>query len=132
MNSILPYMRYTLRDDLAVWGLLGYGLGDAQLRDGTATGIETKIEMQLVAAGLRGTLLPLERTDMAWKASVFAVKIKSDEEENLPAVDAESQRLRIALEGHVPEQAPAWGRYTPGWELGLRWDDGDTEKRHRH
>ena len=130
LTSVLPYMRWTLHDDLSVWGLLGYGRGDAALRDNNGVVTETDIKMRLVAAGIHGSLGPLQRTELAWKASAFAVETKSEARaERLPSVDAASQRLRVALEGHGRQSASgAEGAYfVPNWELGLRWDDGDAE-----
>ena len=47
---------------------------------------------------------------------------EADEEIDLPAVTADSQRLRAAIQGRIPGEITADGaQFTPNWELGLRW-----------
>ena len=46
-------------------------------------------------------------------------------------MNAESQRLRLAVAGRARHEAPSGeaesAHIAPTWELGLRWDDGDAE-----
>ena len=128
LTSVLPYMQWTTASGLETWGLLGYGQGDATLReDGDPT--ETDIEMRLAAGGVRGALWSLQHSELAWKASAFAVGMESESVAELPSVNAASQRLRVAIEKrakagrHVSEPV----RLASTWELGLRWDGGDAE-----
>ena len=134
LTSVLPYMRYTTDSGLGVWGLLGYGTGDATLRTDDGDPIATDIEMRLAAAGVRGTWLSPQHQELAWKAGVFAVEMESEAvaSQELPSVDAESQRLRLAIAGRARHEVPGSGEaesayIAPTWELGLRWDDGDAE-----
>ena len=130
LTSVLPYMRWTTDGGLGVWGLLGYGQGDATLNEDGRDPTETDIEMLLAAAGLRGNSWSLSRTEVSWKASAFAVEMESDAvaSQELPSVNAESQRLRLALEGRRTSGKSSGGKWLiPGWELGLRWDNGDAE-----
>ena len=134
LTSVLPYMRYTTDGGLGVWGLLGYGTGDARLRTDDGDPIATDIEMRLAAAGVRGTWLSPQHQELAWKAGVFAVEMESEAvaSQELPSVNAESQRLRLAIEGRARHEVPGSGEaesayIAPTWELGLRWDDGDAE-----
>ncbi len=132
LTSILPYIQWQPNDATNAWVVLGYGEGDAELAtDGDAETTEVDIEMQMIAAGVSGDLTTWKRSEWSWKASAFAVELESDknEETDLPAVTADSQRLRVAIQGRVPgTPSPNGAQLTPNWELGLRWDDGDAEQ----
>ena len=132
LTSVLPYIQWQPTDTTNAWIVLGYGEGDAELStDGDDQTTDVDIEMQMIAAGVSGDLTTYKRSEWSWKASAFAVELESDknEEADLPAVTADSQRLRAAIQGRVPGQASATGaQFTPNWELGLRWDDGDAEQ----
>ncbi len=132
LTSILPYIQWQPNDATNAWVVLGYGEGDAELAtDGDAETTDVDIEMQMIALGISGDLTTYKRSEWSWKASAFAVELESeaDEETDLPAVTADSQRLRVAMQGRVPgTPSPNGARFTPNWELGLRWDDGDAEQ----
>ncbi len=132
LTSILPYIQWQPTDTTNAWVVLGYGEGDAELStDGDDETTDVDIEMQMIAAGVSGDLTTYKRSEWSWKASAFAVELESeaDEEADLPAVTADSQRLRLAMQGRVPGEITADGaQFTPNWELGLRWDDGDAEQ----
>ncbi len=132
LTSILPYIQWQPTDTSNAWVVLGYGEGDAELAtDGDAETTDVDIEMQMIAAGVSGDLTTYKRSEWSWKASAFAVELESDknEETDLPAVTADSQRLRFAIQGRAPgTPSPNGARFTPNWELGLRWDDGDAEQ----
>ncbi len=132
LTSILPYIQWQANDTTTAWAMLGYGEGDAELStDDEAETTEVDIDMQMIALGISGDLTTYKRSEWSWKASAFAVELESeaDEATDLPAVDANAQRLRAAIQGRVPGQASTTGaQFTPNWELGLRWDDGDAEQ----
>ena len=129
LTSILPYIQWQPTDTTNAWVVLGYGEGDAELTDDRGP-TEVDIEMQMLAAGVSGDLTTYNRTEWSWKASAFTVELESDKNvaADLPAVDADAQRLRAAIQGRIPGQPSANGtQLVPHWELGLRWDDGDAE-----
>ncbi len=132
LTSILPYIQWQPNDTTNAWVVLGYGEGDAELAtDGDAETTDVDIEMQMIALGISGDLTTYKRSEWSWKASVFAIELESeaDEATDLPAVTADSQRLRVAMQGRVPgTPSPNGAQLTPNWELGLRWDDGDAEQ----
>ncbi len=132
LTSILPYIQWQPNDATNAWVVLGYGEGEAELAtDGDAETTDVDIEMQMIAAGVSGDLTTYKRSEWSWKASAFAVELESDknEETDLPAVTADSQRLRVAMQSRVPGTPSSNGaQLTPNWELGLRWDDGDAEQ----
>ncbi len=131
MTSILPYIQWQPGESTNAWLLLGYGKGDAELSvDGDDEATDVDIDMQMLAFGLRGDLdRAFSRTELSWKASAFAITIESDDQPDLGGVDADSQRLRFAVEGRRPGALSATGGvFTPGWELGMRWEDGDVER----
>ncbi len=131
MTSILPYIQWQPGESTNAWLLLGYGKGDAELSvDGDDEATDVDIDMQMLAFGLRGDLdRAFSRTELSWKASAFAITIESDDQPDLGGVEADSQRLRFAVEGRRPGALSATGGvFTPGWELGMRWEDGDVER----
>ena len=132
LTSVLPYIQWQPTDTTNAWVVLGYGEGDAELAtDGDDQTTDVDIEMQMIAAGVSGDLTTYKRSEWSWKASAFAVELESDadEETDLPAVTADSQRLRLAIQGRAPgTPSPNGAQLTPNWELGLRWDDGDAEQ----
>ena len=143
LTSVLPYIQWQPTEHIDAWAALGYGTGDAELAtDGEGEGgeddaIETDIEMRMAAFGVRsrafagGEELTWGRAELAWKVGAFAVEMKSDEvaDEDLPDIAVNSKRLRVAMEGRMPgEVSASGGRFTPNWETGLRWDEGDAEE----
>ena len=125
LTSVLPYVHWQTLGGLEAWVALGYGSGDAKLRDGGGT-TATDITMQMAAFGVRRRAWSLEHTELAWKASAFAVDVESDAAGNVSLVNTDAQRLRVALEGRVSGETADDRWLIPSWELGLRWDDGDA------
>ena len=128
LTSVLPYIQWQPNDATNAWAMLGYGRGDAELSDASSA-IDVDIGMQMFAFGARGDLnRAFARTELSWKASAFTIDLESDREDTIAGVDAAAQRLRLAIEGRRPgEPTTAGGVFTPNWELGMRWDDGDAE-----
>ena len=126
LTSAHPYLHWTPRQGLSVWGTVGAGSGDAELTDDYGS-IETDIDMRMAALGTRGELMSLGRLDLALKADAFMVQIETDDHEDLPEVEADSSRVRVALEGRTTRELGGGSLLTSSFELGARVDGGDAE-----
>ena len=128
LTSAYPYLSWSLSDELAVWGMLGFGEGKLKLREDTQD-LKTDIQMQMVALGLRSVLPSVWLVDLAVKADIFALQIKSDAVtgENLNATNSNARRLRVMLEASSNWPVSEHATVTPSLELGTRWDGGDAD-----
>ena len=127
LASAHPYLRYEVSERLSVWGVLGLGEGKMTLdMENTGERIETDLSLTMAAAGLRGVLLSAGGYDLAWKSDVRIVRTESEAAAGLAEADAQTRRLRLAIEGSR-EVKLAEGVLTPSIEVGLRYDGGDAE-----
>ena len=124
LTSLYPYLHWSPRQGLGLWGLVGAGRGSADLTEAVGGRFSTDIRMRMAALGARQELIG----PLALKADMFTVRIDSDAAVDLAGVTAVAQRVRIApeLSGRwmVGEGAALQGRLG----LGGRWDTGDAER----
>ena len=124
LAGLHPYVQWSPRPGLSVWGLLGAGLGSAKMsEDATGERFDTGIRMAMTAAGARQQVVGA----LAFRADAFAVRTSADESGDLTGVAASAQRLRLA-----PEIAGSWAASEQSAiqsrvELGMRIDGGDAE-----
>ncbi|MDE0389998.1 MAG: SwmB domain-containing protein [Rhodospirillales bacterium] len=121
-----PYLRYAVSERLTVWGVAGFGEGDLTLTPEGAASLETDLSMVMAAAGARGALLALGGFELALRSDAAFVRTESEATAGLTASEADTSRLRLALEGSREVRLAA-GVLTPTVELGLRHDGGDAE-----
>ena len=121
LTSAQPYVHWTPRSGLELWGLGGGGRGTLQVSDTFGT-VETGIGMRLAAGGVRQEVTPAG--GLAVKADVFHVAMASDAHLDLPAARATATRARMLLEWESEWAASAASRIRPRLELGGRWDGG--------
>ena len=127
LASAHPYLRYAVSHRLSLWGVLGLGKGELTLDpEGSEERMETDLSMAMAALGARGALLSGAAFDLAWKSDVFLVRSESDAVQGLAAAEAETTRLRLALEGSRDVKLGD-GVLRPSLEVGLRHDGGDAE-----
>ena len=132
LTSVHPYVRLTLHERLAVWGLFGYALrGDLELDEsGSAEAIETGAGMLMGAFGARGTLLaaaPGGGFELAAEADGLVLRMRSEKADGLVATTAQVERLRLTLQGSYRGLPLLGGVLTPALEVGGRYDGGDAE-----
>ena len=128
LASVHPYLRYTVSDRLSVWGVLGLGEGGLTLdieRDDER--IETDISLAMAAFGARGKLASVAGYDLEVKTDVLFVQTESEAATGLVSADAQTRRLRLALEGSREVKFEGGSVLTPSLEVGLRFDAGDAE-----
>ena len=123
LTGAYPYVRWSPRPGLNVWGLLGAGRGDADMsEDATGRRFQTDVGMSMAAVGARQAVLG----GLAFNADAFAVRTATDETRDLAAVAPSVYRLRFA-----PEVAGAWAASEQSSirsrvELGVRLDGGEA------
>ena len=125
LNSVHPYLHWSANERLSLWGTLGAGQGGASLSDDSGA-VDTDLKMFMAAVGTRGELLTLGGVNLALKADAFQVRLDADGREELPEAQAESSRLRLALEGRSAMMLDGGARVTGGAEVGVRVDGGDA------
>ena len=124
LTGLYPYVQWSPRSGLSVWGLLGAGWGDADMWE-AATGqrFETNIGMFTTAAGARQEVVHA----LAFKADAFAVRTDAGEAGDLAGVAAHAYRLRLAPEIGGRWAASERASVRSRAELGVRIDGGDAE-----
>ena len=120
LTSVFPYAHWTPRDDVNLWAMLGAGSGEARLRDDAGTA-RPAIGMRMAALGWRKALGAAGDVAWALKGDGFAVEMESEAAGWLPAMEVESQRLRLAAEGAAAWPLSGSARLRTQLELGGRW-----------
>ena len=126
LASVYPYLRYTVSERLSVWGVVGMGEGDLTLQTEAGETMETDLSLSMAALGVRGALLSRADYELAVKSDFTFVQTESEKTRGLASAEAETRRLRLALEGSR-EMDFGGGSLTPSVEVGLRYDGGDAE-----
>ena len=138
LTGLYPYGRYMVNGRLSVWGVAGYGEGTLTLTPDGQAAIETDMDLQMGAVGVRGVAVeaPAEGgVELAVTSDAMAVRTSSEAvsgnaetgASKLAAADAEVTRLRLGLEGTWRGLAAGGGELVPRLEVGLRHDGGDAE-----
>ena len=129
--TVNPYLRYALTPRVSVWGTLGYGAGTLTLRqaagEGAAAAIETDLRLGMGALGLRGVVYAGAHTELALKSDAMWVRTSSAETAGMRGAGADTSRIRLLLSGQHQRALANDALLSPGFELGLRYDDGDAE-----
>ena len=123
LTSLYPYLQWSPRPGLGVWGLAGAGRGNADMSETAGAQFATDLAMRMGALGAHQELY----RGFAVKADVFAVRIQSDAVAELAGVTANARRLRLA-----PELSARWSvgsdiSLRAQVEAGARWDGGDAQ-----
>ena len=127
LTSVLPWAHFSPRSDLGVWGLLGVGWGQAELKD-EAGRVKTDVKMRMAAAGLRREVGAWQGGDAAAKVDWFLTGLEADPAAGLPKTRGDARQLRLGLEGRRQVETSAVARMTSSLEIGGRWDGGDAGK----
>ena len=123
LTSLYPYVHWSPRRGLGVWGLAGAGRGSADLEERVGGRFATDLTMRMAALGARQALY----RGFALKADAFAVRIQSDAVTDLAGVTAHARRLRLAPELSATWSAGEGVSLRARVEAGARFDGGDAE-----
>ena len=126
LNSVLPYMHWSARTGMDVWGMGGAGWGAMQVTD-QYRDAQTDISMLMGAVGVYNMLTRVGSLGLALKGDGFMTTLKSDERETLPQTEADAQRVRFRLEGQFDNPISETGVIALLVDLGGRWDGGSAE-----
>ena len=130
LTGLYPYGRYMVNERLSVWGVAGYGEGTLTLTPDGQAAMQTAMDLQMGAVGVRGVAVeaPAEGgVELAVTSDAMAVRTASEKTAGLMAAEAEVTRLRLGLEGTWRGIEAGGGELTPRLEVGLRHDGGDAE-----
>ena len=129
LTSLLPYAHWQPYAGLGLWGLLGAGWGEMDLKavddDTTYT---TALTSWLGAVGGRQALTTWQGIDLAAKTDAFLTTLRSEAKTNLPGARGHAERVRLLLEGQTAVDLSPVSRVQPRLEVGGRWDSGTAEQ----
>ena len=128
LTSMLPYLRWTVREGLSVWGIAGYGLGELDVVDDSGIAGDTTLDIYLGALGLRQTLRRWSGgMELALKADAFGVRTESEARQGLAAATGDATRVRALLESTGEWLLDEFRSLRPRLEGGVRLDGGGAE-----
>ncbi len=129
LTSLLPYAHWQPYAGLGVWGLLGAGWGEMDLKAvGDPTTYTTALTSWLGAVGGRQALTTWQGIDLAAKTDAFLTTLRSEAKTNLPGARGHAERVRLLLEGQTAVALSPVSRVQPRLEVGGRWDSGTAEQ----
>ena len=127
--TLLPYVRHHLTPRLQIWGAAGYGRG--QLEQTSTARTKQDIKQTSAAGGMRGTLLERPEEEgglkMALTSEVILARMETQAEADIPAMTANTRRLRLGLEWSWQRPQADGGHLIPELQLGMRYDGGNAQ-----
>ena len=131
LTGLYPYAHHAFNEQLALWGVLGYGQGDYTLTQKHMSPIESDISLVMAALSGRNALVQPSVDDdlaIALKADLLAVHLSSEAvSDRFKGAEALVTRFRLGLEGSRRLQLENENLLTPTFEIGVRRDGGDAE-----
>ena len=126
--SLHPYVRVTVDDMFHIGGSIGFGTGDLRIEQTGGEVVELGVGMPIMAAAdVRVDLSLTEAWIVAIQADGNIVQIATAETDDMPAVEADSSRLRLGLENSFAFLLGEGVSLAPVLEAGVRYDAGDAE-----
>ena len=126
LTAVHPYVHWSPREGLGLWGMMGLGQGTADLDLG-ADRKEMGIDLRMAAFGGRNELAQVGGVDLALKGDAFVASVGSEAVSGLRSVRGDTRRTRLMLEGSRTLQVSPESLLTPSVEVGVRLDGGDAE-----
>ena len=135
LTSLHPYVYWSPTGKLGLWGMLGFGRGDAELNSGyggplAGTGsstIVTDISSRSAALGGRLDLTRVGNVDLALTADAFAVSTVSEAVAGLRSATGDARRVRMMVNGSTGWSVTPDTRMDLSLALGARLDGGGAE-----
>ena len=127
LTSLMPYLGWTAHERLEMWATAAVGRGEVMLDDAEADKYDSETASWSAGAGARGTLLEDGPTALALKGEAWVSQWAADGTGPVAGVDADVQRLRLALEGRHAWTFASGAAIAPSLEVGVRHDGGDGE-----
>ncbi len=126
VTGVHPYLRYTVNDQLSVWGTVGFGDGELELK--TPVDVErvgSDFRMKTGAVGVRQELESVNQTDLTLKSDYLVTRVDSNRTDAVYAVSVRTSRFRLML-GAARDYAMEGGIFRPSLDVVLREDRGDA------
>ena len=131
LTGLYPYAHHAFNEQMALWGVLGYGQGDYTLTQQHLPPIASNISLVMAALSSRNILVQPSVEDdftIALKADLLAVQLSSEAVSGMfKGAEALVTRFRLGLEGSRQLQLDNGNLLTPSFEVGVRRDGGDAE-----
>ena len=131
LTGFYPSAWLRLNPSVSLWGLVGIGFGDLTLLRKGESPVETDLDMQMGAIGVKGRLFGssglASGAALAVKSDAMWVRTKSATTDQLEGIQGKVTRIRLLLEGSRSFEAGEGAIFTPTGEVGLRHDGGDAE-----
>ncbi len=131
LTSLVPYGSLDLNKNLSFWGAVGIGWGSMTLTPGESDPINTKLDWNMTAGGLEGTLSGLSilpGADLGWHTDALWTHTRSEHVEALPKIGGYTTRYRLGIEATWTEKPALNGFISPHVGIGVRYDGGDAER----
>ena len=130
LTALVPYGAVNVLEDLRLWGSLGWGTGEMNLKGNKTARDYT--DWQMLAAGFRRNLdhLAVEPDGKAPLVRGLELSLNGDFRRTRVSSGRASGRVtraRLGLEGSVRRALSDGGTVRPSLELGLRHDGGGAE-----
>ena len=126
LTGVVPWGSIQMSEELSVWGAMGQGRGELQLKPVNESGIKTDLDWQMLAGGMQSRLIKAgerNRMGLSFTGDLLWTETTTDRVAMLQAVAGETRRVRLGLEADWRSR----GGLTPRLELGIRHDSGDAE-----
>ena len=126
LTGVVPWGSIQMSEELSVWGAMGQGRGELQLKPVNESGIKTDLDWQMLAGGMQSRLIKAgerNRMGLSFIGDLLWTETTTDRVAMLQAVAGETRRVRLGLEADWRSR----GGLTPRLELGIRHDSGDAE-----
>ena len=131
LTAAVPYTAVRVSKRMKLWGALGHGTGEVELKPKMGGALTSDISWTMAAGGLRGDVIAPPAAGsgaaLAITSDALWARTSSDRTRVLAASDSDVTRLRLGLEGSWRSALAEGGHVTPKLELGMRHDGGDAE-----
>ena len=127
LNSVYPYVHWSGPGCcIEVWGIGGFGTGEAEVSDGTSD-LSMSLGMVGVRAQLVGTASGGLDLDLIGDAGITKLSTADSESASLSDLEASVQRVRVGLEASRTSDMGNGMLFTPFAQVAGRYDGGDGQ-----
>ena len=127
LNSVYPYVHWTGPGCcIEVWGIGGFGTGEAEVSDGTSD-LSMSLGMLGVRAQLVGSATGGLDLDLIGDAGITKLSTADSESASLSDLEASVQRVRVGLEASRTSDMGNGMLVTPFAQVAGRYDGGDGQ-----
>ena len=127
LTTLNPYLGWNSGEGAGLWATVGYGKGNVEF-----PGLDEKRDLTMTMAALGGSMdVSVDSVDdevsLTVKGSASTARLVTAAIDDEPAVTADVQRLRLALEAQGVTVHDAGEKFTRSAALGIRYDGGDGD-----